>query len=244
MNKKLKIVDRFSVCLLAVSLLCGGVFAGARVAKETLQVDYNDLKIVVDGQQIELKDPNGKTVEPFACEGTTYVPFRAVASAFGYDVDYDGKTKTIYLSKPGEMPDGETNWMKKLPPYQTGLAETYDDSDRSKSFSVAGEKHTAGVVLNSRWQNGAGNVGGYAIWNTNTRYKSVTFTIGSLDGNSGNQTLKVDLDGSYLTEYELQWDAPPQTITVPLDYCASLKLYLNGTDSHRAYGIYDISFAE
>lgn len=241
MMKQNKVLRR-TICVFAVlSLMVGSAVAASNMTKKTIEANYMGIKLVVDGVQVTPKDGSGNVVDPFISEGTTYLPVRAVGEALGKEVTWDGETKTVYI---GQAPGKETNWMKELPPYKTRLADTYDDTDRSRSFSVAGVKHTAGVVLHSMWQNGAGNVGGFAIWNTNAQYKSVTFTIGSLDQNTANQTLKVDLDGSYLTEYELKWDAPPQTITVPLNYCANFRLYLNGSDSQRSYGIYDISFAE
>ena len=238
MNKKTKVLNGFSAALLAVSLLCGGIFAGAKVSKEMLEVNYNDVKIVVDGQEVVIKDGNGNSIEPFINNGTTYVPFRAVADAMGYEVKWVGETKTIYLSKPGEIPGEETNWMKKLPPYQVeSQSKVYDGSNPKEAFSVAGVSHTVGIKLHNYLSNKP-----YALWNTNTLYKTMKFTIGSVDGNSTNTTLDIYLDGEYLSTYELKWDEPPQTITVPLNNAANVKIALN--DHYITYGMYDISFSE
>ncbi len=65
----------------------------------TLQknVTYRDIKIVVDGNEIIPTDANGNPVEPFIIDGTTYLPVRAVANAFGKEVGWDDATNTVYL---------------------------------------------------------------------------------------------------------------------------------------------------
>ena len=43
----------------------------------------------------DMTDANGKAVEAFIYNGTTYVPIRAVSNAFGADIGYDRNTQTI-----------------------------------------------------------------------------------------------------------------------------------------------------
>lgn len=71
--------------------------AAIRTAKATLS--YNDIKICIDGNYITPKDAGGNVVEPFIINGTTYLPVRAVASALGKEVDWDGNTATVFLGK-------------------------------------------------------------------------------------------------------------------------------------------------
>ena len=73
----------------------------ATYAKKTIAVDYCDIKIVVDGKQINPVDVNGKTVEPFAYNGSTLLPVRAVASACGYNVEWNQETYTVTLTRVG-----------------------------------------------------------------------------------------------------------------------------------------------
>jgi len=65
-------------------------------------LNYCDIKICIDGNYITPKDANGTIVEPFAINGTTYLPVRAVASALGKEVAWDGETSTVFLGhRPG-----------------------------------------------------------------------------------------------------------------------------------------------
>lgn len=76
--------------------------AAATVASQTVQLDYTDIKITMDGKIVEPKDAAGNYVEPFAINGTTYLPVRAIANALGLDVGWNGATKTVSLNTPEE----------------------------------------------------------------------------------------------------------------------------------------------
>ena len=80
--------------------------AAATVGSRTVSIDYNDIKVTLNGSQVKLVDTNGNTVEPFAIQGTTYLPVRAVSSALGLDVGWDGNTSTVILSNPNLIEKG------------------------------------------------------------------------------------------------------------------------------------------
>ena len=50
-----------------------------------------------NNEAIDMTDANGKAVEAFIYNGTTYVPIRAVSNAFGADIGYDRNTQTISI---------------------------------------------------------------------------------------------------------------------------------------------------
>ena len=70
---------------------------------QSLQADYTDIKVMLDGEYLVLTDVNGKTVEPFAVAGTTYLPVRAVAGALGLNVEWQADTSTVALTSGGEV---------------------------------------------------------------------------------------------------------------------------------------------
>jgi hypothetical protein len=72
-------------------------FIGVR----TLAASFDDIKINVNGDEIAPKDAAGVATPPFISGGTTYLPVRAVAEAFGLPVSWDGATKSVYI---GEQP--------------------------------------------------------------------------------------------------------------------------------------------
>ena len=65
----------------------------------------NSVRIVLDGKELIPTDANGNRVEAQIIDGTTYLPVRAVANAFGKAVYWDGPTSTVYLGNyNGELP--------------------------------------------------------------------------------------------------------------------------------------------
>lgn len=213
-------------------MLVGTAAAASTVTQKMIEANYMGIKLVVDGVEVTPKDPNGNVVDPFISEGTTYLPVRAVGEALGKEVTWDGETKTVYI---GKVPGTEENWMTKLPPYQIYKGTLYDGSDRKAFFEVGGVTQTYGVTFYENWGDP------FAIWNTNTQYKTMTFTIGHVGDNTKDATLEVFLDGEYSTEYELKFDAAPKTLNIDLKYAPNVKLIFRGANA--SYGIYDISFS-
>lgn len=58
---------------------------------------------MIDGAEYVPTDADGNKVESFIYNGTTYLPVRAVATAFDKDVEWDGKNATVYLEKKDRM---------------------------------------------------------------------------------------------------------------------------------------------
>lgn len=244
---KNKLWKALITCLLVVALLSVSVWAVTDTVKN-LEAHYTGISLVVNGVQVTPKDANGKVVDPFIVDGTTYLPVRAVASALGEDVSWEGSTRTVYI---GEIPGQETNWMKKLPPYhlENKNSVALDGSDASQYFTVSGVKHPIGIFayINSQHNGGNSNI----IWNTNSLYQNMKFTIGHSETAIDNDNYSVDiavkiyLGGVFYDSVELSWSDPPTTVSVDLDYCDNVRLELvNSTEWNRptAYGIYDISF--
>lgn len=70
--------------------------AAATAYQRSITASY-DIKLEINGNNTELTDANGKKVEPFTYNGTTYVPIRAVAENMGSYVGYDANTKTAIV---------------------------------------------------------------------------------------------------------------------------------------------------
>lgn len=75
------------------------------------------MKLSIDGEAFVPKDANGKEVDVFAYNGTTYVPIRAISEAFGKEVSYDAATQTAVIQsvKPPYNPD-EVDYVLSVEP--------------------------------------------------------------------------------------------------------------------------------
>lgn len=80
-----------------LTAVAGGTLAFAEPVKQNIEAVYNDIKIVIHGEQITPKDGDGNIVNPFIYDGTTYLPIRAVSEALGETVAWDGSTNTVYI---------------------------------------------------------------------------------------------------------------------------------------------------
>ena len=83
-----------------LTLLAGtlAVPALASVGQKAVILDYNNIKVTLDGQPLTLHDAHGNTVETFAIDGTTYLPVAALSQALGLKVSWDNNTKTVVLT--------------------------------------------------------------------------------------------------------------------------------------------------
>ena len=102
---------RMGAGILIVGVLLGTAgTASATISKRTVEVDYQNITVTLNGEQVNLVDVKGNPVEPFVISGTTYLPVRAVAEALGLDVDWDGATATVILTgntETSQEPTGE-----------------------------------------------------------------------------------------------------------------------------------------
>ncbi|MBU7316156.1 stalk domain-containing protein [Paenibacillus oleatilyticus] len=81
-----------------------GVLVGAVVAtagsalaaqNETISATFTEFNILVNGKQASLGD------KPVVIEGSSYLPVRAISNTLGYQVQYDGESRTISLANDG-----------------------------------------------------------------------------------------------------------------------------------------------
>ncbi len=102
---------------LVIMLLTGSAFATGMGT--SINAYFNNIKVFLNGKEIETKDAKGNIVEPFILDGTTYVPIRAVAESFNKLVrwDKDLKQVKIYDTEIDEFWDN----LVTIPAEYTGL---------------------------------------------------------------------------------------------------------------------------
>lgn len=131
-NQKSFLAGMLTMLLLVCMI---GTVSAARSTLQ-IQVEYKDIKVVLDGKVLDLWDAAGNVTEPFKYGGTNYVPVRALSEALGLTVEWDGQTNTInltsntgakeyrdgYLSAPASVytSSAEENGMENVPMYVTG----------------------------------------------------------------------------------------------------------------------------
>lgn len=70
--------------------------AGMTTKSITVQTGVSTYK---DEKPVVLEDAKGNPVEAFIYNGTTYLPVRAISQVFGSPIQWDGKTRSVYIGK-------------------------------------------------------------------------------------------------------------------------------------------------
>ncbi|MCL2387585.1 MAG: stalk domain-containing protein [Defluviitaleaceae bacterium] len=95
-----KIKERFKGALVGIILtfvVTTSLPVFARVAQETITVNFNNIRIAVNGQHVQTE------FEPFVFQGRTYLPVRDVANAMGFDVTWEDATNTVHLTERNNL---------------------------------------------------------------------------------------------------------------------------------------------
>lgn len=87
MNKRIP-----AIILMVATFLTSSYAATAY--KKSITVE-GGTRVEFDNQTLDMRDVNGKPVDAFIYQGTTYVPVRAVSNAFGADIYYDQNTNMV-----------------------------------------------------------------------------------------------------------------------------------------------------
>ena len=102
----------------------------ANTYRKTITVT-SGVNVEFNNEAIDMTDANGKAVEAFIYNGTTYVPIRAVSNAFGADIGYDRNTQTISVYDDfTEMLQQRISWSVQLPYAEENLIFIMNQSTR------------------------------------------------------------------------------------------------------------------
>lgn len=197
---------RLVFILVGVLLLSSAIFAAS--FRKNITVDYMGIKLVVDGKEVIMgNDMAGNKIEPFAYEGTTYLPVRALAEALGKNVQWDDATKTVFIGDGAAAPvaDNQNNTPAPtsgqyltdvMDPFSMKRATVYKTKDR-KSLSLAGKEYTNGVYYDSYYGRQ-----GHTNFNLDGKYTNLT---GKLGADQEGSTIRFDFiaDGTIIQSYDI-----------------------------------------
>ncbi len=209
--KKLYRARHFLAGAIAMALaLCLIPQARAALTSRTIEV-LQGVDIYVDGVKMVPTDANGKQVETFVYNGTTYVPLRAVSQYLDKSVSWDGENQRAYI---GEKPGEKQYLLDVCPPYQVHGYET------PSSFEMAGKTYTNGFTLH--WNDGM------ALFNLDGKYETLEFDLGFVNGtDNSSATVTFYLDGTVSQVIKVEPETLPQHVVIPLNHAQQLKITLD-----------------
>lgn len=169
-NKKSRTILITVAVILALSVT---VFA--KQATETINVIYDNIKILIDGVEYTAKDANGNVIEPFIYNGTTYLPVRGIANAFNKEVEWEPQTSTVILGSKNY------DWLDQM-----GYAN-YETSGKENTLTawVPDASATDGIKYNRgiRFRLGYGGYNGAGAQENNdstwSSYQNVEYLLNS-----------------------------------------------------------------
>lgn len=83
--------------LLALTLFCGLLTGAAEPREKVTAYLRPDITVTYNGDPQTLQDAAGNTLYPLSCNGTAYLPVRAVSNILGIEVDWDQAAQTVLL---------------------------------------------------------------------------------------------------------------------------------------------------
>lgn len=84
-----------TIFTLIMTVLTSTVFATA--TNTDITIYYDNIRVLLNGNEIETKDVSGNNAEPFIYNGTIYVPIRAVSESFNKIVRWDKDSKQVKI---------------------------------------------------------------------------------------------------------------------------------------------------
>ncbi len=115
---------------LALPVCCGALAlcltAGAGAVSQADVQLRPDMTILIDGKEQTFYNAEGQEVQPILCDGTTYLPVRAIGEIMGKNVDWNQDTLTVTLSGR-RTADATAGTPDKDAAVETVTAEVRDD---------------------------------------------------------------------------------------------------------------------
>ncbi|WP_409227718.1 stalk domain-containing protein [Gudongella sp. SC589] len=99
---------------------------------KTIEAQYRNVTIFVNNQYKQATDVNGKVIEPFIYEGTTYVPLRGISQMLGYEVSFNPQTYRIDITGSGVDPSAQYEILI----LQARIAELEAKLEEKSSYSL------------------------------------------------------------------------------------------------------------
>lgn len=210
----------------------------AKTGSANLQAYYNNIKVMLNGNYVNLVDGNGKTVEPFIVDGTTYLPVRAVSEALGLPVEWDSANATVVM---GTKPEGQGTSLTELGIFAGSYEAAYLFISFDEFKTNLDKKYYDGYEMKAG--NGYYGCRGYADFLLNGQYTNFSAIIANSSKNIGNvpvteiTTLRIYGDDKILytlEEYQND-DITEELINIDVTNVIKLRIEVDAVGNDRNY---------
>ena len=224
MNKK-------ATALILTGMLLGSTATVFAAGLRKIEVYDNVNKVVVN----KINKPFTKGEEPFTHNGRTYVPLRYVSDALGENVDWDGKTGTVYI---GDRYSTEYGYLgKDIKHMSTNVNSSgglrYEYNSENTMENNIGEEFSNYLYLNTKWTNGV-----YADFPLNGQYTKFTSNVAFWSGSKGSTLeggVRILVDDKEVYKTSLKSSDMPKQISIDLRGVNKIRFEVLGSSSD--YGV-------
>ena len=140
---------------------------------------------------------------------------------------------------------GESVWLKKCQPYETGKSEFYI-KEEDRYVYMGGKAFTDAIRFNPDYTNGRA----YASFNLDGRYDNFEFTLGHVDNTTITDTeLSVIIDGEIVEKIPVQGWSLPQKYKIALNKAKQLTIeekytYISFVTTSRSIAVAEANFTK
>ena len=230
--------------LIGAMLTSGVVFA--KQATETINVIYDNIKILIDGKEYQPTDVNGDAVEPFIFNGTTYLPVRAIANAFDKKVDWEAQTSTVTLGSKNY------DWLDQMGyvDYETTGVDNSFSAIFDKTQISDGSKQNRGIQfeLNDKTSSRKKDDGTTECFQSisyllNGNYKEFIGSVSYIQSGSGRDMpsqIKIYGDGKLIyNSPNLSLGMKTTNFNINVENIKVIEIKVQCINSKQSYGMYD-----
>lgn len=221
---------RLVFILVGVLLLSSAIFAAS--FRKNITVDYMGIKLVVDGKEVIMgNDMAGNKIEPFAYEGTTYLPVRALAEALGKTVQWDEATNTVFIGD-GEITPAQGSAVDLL---EITSPFSKEHAYETSNYSLGGVNYKNAI----KYRSGLYEIG-HTNFNLEGKYTNLT---GKLGADQEGSVMRFDFiaDGRLLQSYDVVAGQLPIDVNLNVTGVRLLEIKYEITSEHRSS---DSAFAD
>lgn len=218
--KKTRTVRTFLAGVLVTLLVVGMIPPALAAAGKTVTI-WPGINVYIDDQKLDAKDVNGKPVEIFTYNGTTYLPVRAIAEALGKNVQWDGKTQSVYLGQHGTSQP--SIWLTKMDHFAgsswLSTADTDQDNTGATHYNCFVDSFDRTYLLNGQYSRLSGVLYQRHNWRSSSTYGRAYLEIYGDDnllyskafesGTTGIMPIPFDLDVSGVLRLQVKLNSCP-----------------------------------
>lgn len=209
--------------LTALLSLSTGAFAASNLTAIKAYLS-RDIGFVKDGADWRPTDDKGKEVLPIVYNGTTYLPLRVIADAFGIPVSWNSATRTIGL---GEGSDVTTLYSKEVKA-EFWSEKSYDVIDK-KQLVFGGKQYNGAYAFSAEnvglgWYEGSPNV----KLDLGKKYDSLHLVL------VGESSMKVRVLNGNKQQLAEEWSLEEGKVTeLDVDLQGSQYVYVSAYDAEN-----------